>query len=202
MLLLAVMPVMKKYEDKGIVLDFLPQGRADDPRPIHLREPIAQVLGDTFFTLLEVVPKEGATFTPHERVAIGKEQRDKVDRIRHRVGYEELTAAAKSELPIAIEKLVDEDPVRFLEFFNRAAPVTVRFHQLELLPGIGKKLMWAIIEERKKGPFKSFKDLENRVKGLPPMEKMIAKRIVMELEGADKYRVFVRPPSRRQEGAE
>jgi putative nucleotide binding protein len=62
--------------------------------------------------------------------------------------------------------------------------------------------MWAIIEERKKGPFKSFKDLDERVKGLPPMEKMIAKRIVMELEGADKYRVFVRPPSRRQEGAE
>jgi len=201
-LLLAVMPVMKKYEDKGIVLDFLPQGRSDDPRPIHLREPIAQVLGDTFFTLLEVVPKEGATFTPHERVAIGKEQRDKVDRIRHRVGYEELTAAAKSELSTAIEKLIDEDPARFLEFFNRAAPITVRFHQLELLPGIGKKLMWAIIEERKNGPFKSFKDLENRVKGLPPMEKMIAKRIVMELEGADKYRVFVRPPSRRQEGAE
>jgi len=188
--------LMKKYEDRGIVLDFLPQGKADDPRPIHLREQLAQVLGDTFFTLLEVVPKEGVTLTPHELVAIGKEQRDKVDRVKHRVSYTELSAAAKAELPSAVEKLINESPDRFLDFFNRAPPITTRFHQLELLPGIGKKLMWAIIEERKKGPFKSFQDLEKRVKGLPDAKKMIAKRVVMELEGVDKYRAFVRPPSR------
>ncbi len=188
--------MMKKYEDRGIVLDFLPQGKADDPRPIHLREQLAQVLGDTFFTLLEVVPKEGVTLTPHERVAIGKEQRDKVDRVKHRVSYTELSAAAKAELPSAVEKLINENPDRFLDFFNRAPPITTRFHQLELLPGIGKKLMWAIIEERKKGPFKSFQDLEKRVKGLSDAKKMIAKRVVMELEGVDKYRAFVRPPSR------
>jgi putative nucleotide binding protein len=187
---------MKKYEDRGIVLDFLPQGKADDPRPIHLREQLAQVLGDTFFTLLEVVPKEGVTLTPHERVAIGKEQRDKVDRVKHRVSYGELTAAAKAELPSAVEKLINENPDRFLDFFNKAPPITTRFHQLELLPGIGKKLMWAIIEERKKGPFKSFQDLEKRVKGLSDAKKMITKRVVMELEGVDKYRAFVRPPSR------
>lgn len=196
------MLLMKKYEDRGIVLDFLPQGRSDDPRPIHLRESIAQILGDTFFTLLEVVPREGVAFAPHEFVFIGKEQRDKVDRIKHRIGYEELTAAAKAELPSAIEKLIDEDPNKFLDFFNRAAPLTTRFHQLELLPGIGKKLMWAIIGERKKGPFKSFEDLENRVKGLQPTKKMIAKRLAMELEGVDKYRVFVRPPARRAEDIE
>ena len=188
--------MMKKYEDRGIVLDFLPQGKADDPRPIHLREQLAQVLGDTFFTLLEVVPKEGVTLTPHERVAIGKEQRDKVDRVKHRVSYIELSAAAKAELPSAVEKLINENPDRFLDFFNRAPPITTRFHQLELLPGIGKKLMWAIIEERKKGPFKSFQDLEKRVKGLSDAKKMIAKRVVMELKGVDKYRAFVRPPSR------
>ena len=188
--------MMKKYEDRGIVLDFLPHGKADDPRPIHLREQLAQVLGDTFFTLLEVVPKEGVTLTPHELVAIGKEQRDKVDRVKHRVSYTELSAAAKAELPSAVEKLINESPDRFLDFFNRAPPITTRFHQLELLPGIGKKLMWAIIEERKKGPFKSFQDLEKRVKGLSDAKKMIAKRVVMELEGVDKYRAFVRPPSR------
>ena len=187
---------MKKYEDRGIVLDFLQQGKADDPRPIHLREQLAQVLGDTFFTLLEVVPKEGVTLTPHERVAIGKEQRDKVDRVKHRVSYTELSAAAKAELPSAVEKLINESPDRFLDFFNRAPSITTRFHQLELLPGIGKKLMWAIIEERKNGPFKSFQDLEKRVKGLSDAKKMIAKRVVMELEGVDKYRAFVRPPSR------
>lgn len=189
--------VDKKYEDRGIVLDFLLQGHPSDPRPIHLREPIAQILGDTFFTLLEIVPMRGVTFTPHERVFIGKGERDKVERIKRRVGYEELTAAAKAELPVAIEELIKEAPERFIEFFNRAAPLTTRFHQLELIPGIGKKLMWAIIEERKKGPFADFEDLNKRVKGLTNPKSIIAKRITMELEGVDKYRIFVRPPSRK-----
>ncbi len=189
--------VDKKYEDRGIVVDFLPDGNPSDPRPIHLREPIAQILGDTFFTLLEIVPITGVTFTPHERVFIGKGGRDKVERIKRRVGYEELTAAAKAELPVAIEGLINEVPERFIEFFNRAAPLTTRFHQLELIPGIGKKLMWAIIEERKKSFFADFEDLNKRVKGLTNPKGLIAKRIIIELEGTDKYRVFVRPPSRR-----
>lgn len=189
----------KKYEDRGIVLDFLPQGNPNDPRPIHLREPVAQILGDTFFTLLEVVPKEGVTFSPREVVFIGKGERDKVDRIKRRIGYEDLTAAAKAELPFAIEMLISEHPERFVEFFNRAGPLTTRFHQLELLPGIGKKLMWAIIEERNKAPFADFDDLERRVKGLADPKGMIVSRIEKELKGEDKYRVFVRPPSRRVE---
>ncbi len=192
--------VEKKYEDRGIVLDFLPQGHPSDPRPIHLREPIAQILGDTFFTLLEVVPMKDVTFTPHERVFIGKGEREKVERIKRRVGYEELTAAAKAELSAAVESMVTEAPERFIEFFNRAVPLTTRFHQLELTPGIGKKLMWAILEERKKGPFADFEDLERRVRGLSHSKALIAKRIEMELQGADKYKVFVRPPSRRASG--
>ena len=198
---MAVGLLIKKYEDHGIVLDFLPQGHPEDPRPIHLREPIAQILGDTFFTLLEAVPKEGVVMALYERVFIGKGERDKVDRIKRRVGYEELTAAAKSELPVAVEKLIDQDPGRFIEFFNRAAPVTTRFHQLELIPGIGKKLMWSILEERKKKPFKDFDDLSSRLK-MPDPKKMVVKRIIMELEGVDKYRVFVRPPARRYRGGE
>ncbi|KUO40186.1 MAG: hypothetical protein APZ16_07180 [Candidatus Hadarchaeum yellowstonense] len=189
--------VEKKYEDRGIVLDFLPQGHPNDPRPIHLREPIAQILGDTFFTLLEVVPVKGVTFLPHERVSIGKGERDKVERIKRRIGYEDLTAAAKAELQPVVESLVNENPDRFVEFFNRAGPLTTRFHQLELIPGIGKKLMWAIIEERKKSPFVDFADIENRVKGLVNVKSLIAKRIVMELQGVDKYRIFVRPPARK-----
>ncbi|MDI6642987.1 MAG: DUF655 domain-containing protein [Candidatus Hodarchaeaceae archaeon] len=193
--------VEKKYEDRGIVLDFLPQGHPSDPRPIHLREPIAQILGDTFFTLLEVVPLKGVTLTPHERVFIGKGERAKVERIKRRVGYEDLTAAAKAELPSVVESLIAESPERFIEFFNRAAPLTTRFHQLELIPGIGKKLMWAVLEERKKRPFADFDDLEKRVKGLTHPKSLIAKRMEMELQGADKYRIFVRPPSRRASGA-
>jgi putative nucleotide binding protein len=193
-----VLDLDKKYEDHGIVLDFLPQGHPDDRRPIHLREPLAQILGDTFFTLLEVVPNEGTEFSPHDRVFIGKGERKQVERVKRRIGYDELSAAAKSELVPAVEELIDKDPERFLEFFNKAGPVTSRFHQLELIPGIGKKLMWAILEERKKAPFKDFKDLNKRLTALPHPKRMIAKRIEMELQEADKYSIFARRPSRER----
>ncbi len=189
--------VDKKYEDRGIVLDFLPQGHPSDPRPIHLREPIAQIIGDTFLTLLEVVPVEKSTFEPQEKVFIGKGERKKVDRIRRRVGHGDLTAAAKAELPKAIETLIADAPERYVEFFNKAKPLTTRFHQLELIPGIGKKLMWAIIKERNSGPFADFADLQKRVKGLSNPKTLIAKRIELELQGMDKYNIFVRPPSKK-----
>lgn len=188
----------KKYEDYAIVLDFLPQGSPSDTRPIHLREPVAQVIGTSFFTLLEVVPLKGATLEPLEKINIGKEGRDKVERIRRRIGYEDLTAAARAELPRAIEKIISESPERYVEFFNQAGPVTTRFHQLELIPGIGKKLMWAILEERKTKPFADFKDLEERVKGLSNPQSLIAKRIEMELQNLDKYNLFVRPTKRAE----
>ena len=53
-----------------------------------------------------------------------------------------------------IQTIVLEDEARFIRYFNEAGPITTRMHALELLPGIGKKLMWAVLNERKKGPFK------------------------------------------------
>jgi putative nucleotide binding protein len=79
-----------------------------------------------------------------------------------------------------------------VKFFNEAQAITTRFHMLELLPGLGKKTMWAIIEERKKGPFKDFADIALRVPSFKHPEKVIAKRIEMELaDPTQKYHIFV-----------
>ncbi|MEM2192738.1 MAG: DUF655 domain-containing protein [Candidatus Hadarchaeales archaeon] len=187
----------KKYEDRGIVLDFLPQGHPSDPRPLHLKEPIVQVLGDTFFTLLEVIPLKGVTFNVLDEIFIGKGEREKIDRVKRRIAYEDLTSAAKTELPRAISLLVDKHPERFVDFFNKAGPITTRFHQLELIPGVGKKIMWTILQESEKAPFSDFKDLEKRVRGFNDPKQAVVKRIEMELRGEDKYSVFVRAPARR-----
>ena len=65
-------------------------------------------------------------------------------------------------------------------------------HSLELIPGLGKKRMWEILEERKGDPFKSFADLKKRVKLVPDPEKAIVKRIVSEVEGKENHMIFVR----------
>ena len=64
-------------------------------------------------------------------------------------------------------------------------------HQIELLPGVGKKHMWEIIEARKEKDFDSFDDIKKRVKLMPDPKKAIIKRILQEIEGNEKHRLFV-----------
>lgn len=191
-------------EDYVVILDYLALGSAEDERPLYMREPIAYAVGEKFFSLLQLVPKQGVELKAHERVYVGKEKWEKIEYIKKRVNYSELSAAAKSELPFAVQKIVEQDERRFVQFFNEAMPLTTRLHSLELLPGIGKKIMWSILEERKKKPFESFEEISTRIKTLPDPKKLIARRIVLELEeeelktGKIKHRLFVQPfPPRR-----
>ncbi|MET1124477.1 MAG: DUF655 domain-containing protein [Archaeoglobaceae archaeon] len=181
----------EKFEDYAYIIDFLPYGHPDDKRPIHKREPLAQVVGEKYFTLLEVSIRRGKNPLVGDRVYIGKGERDVVFRIKRKLRYDELTPTARAELPYVLEQIVKEQEKRFVEFFNKAAPITTRMHQLELLPKIGKKTMWAILEERKKKPFESFEDIAKRVKGLQHPEKLIVARILYELQNPEtKYKLF------------
>src|SRR5438552_426191 len=106
--------------------------------------------------------------------------------------FNAVTTAAQKEMPFVIQEVVKEKEEKFVDFFNRAQAITTRFHMLELLPGLGKKTMWAILEERKKGPFKSFQDLDARVPSIHHPERLVAKRIEMEIsDPTQKYRLFV-----------
>lgn len=176
-----------KKDESAIVLDFLARGHYEMRRS----EPMAQIIGERYFSLLEVIIREDTALKPEERVYIGEGKRKAVKYIRKRINYNELTAAAKEELVDIVEKIVGKNPESFLMFFNKSGPVTNRLHQLELLPGIGKRHLWAIITERKKGPFKSFADIKKRVPLLPDPEKLMVRRILCELEDKDKYRIFV-----------
>lgn len=183
--------IKDKLEDYAYILDFMPYGHPDDRRPIHKREPLAQIVGEKYFTLLEVGIKKDRSPLVMDRVYIGKGERDVVRKIKRRLGYNDLTPAAKTELPYVLEHIIKEDEKRFVDFFNKAEPITTRMHQLELLPGVGKKMMWAIIEERKKKPFDSFDDISNRVKGLQRPEKLIISRIIHEIQNPQsKYKLF------------
>ena len=183
-----------KREEVARVLDYLPYGRTPDTRS-YQKQPIVQAVGETNFVLMEMTPKEGVVPVAGTRVYIGSGSRDVIDHVNRRIDYPELSNSAKLELPFEIQTIVLEDEARFIRYFNEAGPITTRMHALELLPGIGKKLMWAVLNERKKGPFKSFADLMERVKGLHNPEKLITKRVEDELmDDRIKYRVFTTMP--------
>jgi putative nucleotide binding protein len=178
------------YEEYAYVLDYLPYGRSSD-KSRHLVVPSVQIMGEQHFTLLEAELKVGATVVVPERIYIGRERREKVDRIISRINYDQLTANAKAEVTPLIDELVKKQEKRFVEFFNNSQAVTPRMHSLELLPGIGKKSMWTIINTRERKPFTSYKDIEERT-GLKDVQRMLAKRIFEELSTESKYRVFTR----------
>jgi putative nucleotide binding protein len=179
------------YEEYAYVLDFLSYGRPSTERPRRVAAPTVQVIGETYFTLLEAELKLGAAATPHERIYVGRERREKIERVMGRISYQELTASAKAELQPVLEELISNQEERFVGFFNVSQPVTPRMHALELLPGIGKKSMWQIVNARERKGFTNFKDIQERTKISDPV-KILAKRIVDELSGEGKYRLFTR----------
>ncbi len=174
-------------DDYIIVLDFLPHGKPNDRKA----EAVAQGIGEKFLNLLEVAIKDEVTLKANDRIYVGDEKRDQVKYIRGRISYDELTNYAKNMVVEIVTNLIDKDEKRFVNFFNKAGPVTTRLHSLELLPGIGKKHMWDIVGERKKKPFESFKELQERVPMLPDPKKIVIRRIVEDLEGKDRYKLFV-----------
>ncbi len=141
--------------------------------------------------MLEAELKIGATVLVHERIYIGRDRREKIDRILTRISYEQLTANAKAEIVPLIAELVKTQEKRFVDFFNNSQPVTPRMHSLELLPGIGKKSMWQVVNMRERKPFASYKDIQERT-GLSDIPKITSKRIIEELSTDSKYRLFTR----------
>jgi len=122
---------------------------------------------------------------------MGEGKRDKIHHIIGKIPLSKLTQTAKIELEFVIKETVNKNEAKFIKFFNTAGPINTRRHQLELLPGIGKKHMWELLEKRQEKPFESFEDIRKRVKLMPNPELTVIKRIMSELEEEDRYKLFV-----------
>ena len=122
---------------------------------------------------------------------IGEGKRDKIYYILGRLPREKLTESAKNALQEFIKKIVSERENKFLEFFNKSEAINKRIHQIELLPGLGKKHTQEILKQRKEKPFESFEDMKKRIQNLPDPEKAIEKRIVKELTSLERHNLFV-----------
>ncbi|MDX1747852.1 MAG: DUF655 domain-containing protein [Halobacteriales archaeon] len=177
--------------EPALILDYLPHGRADDDRPQYQKSTLTQGVDRSTFTLFEFVLGDDSD------VGIGDEVRPErgvngIEEIR-RIDFDDLSGGARSELEHVITDLVETEEDRFVAFFNEAQPITLRLHQLTLLPGIGDKLRDAILDQRKRQPFETFEELQRRVSGLHDPQGTIAERIMEELRDEDvKYKLFVR----------
>ena len=176
-------------EEYAYILDYLPQGLN-----FKNKDPICYAVGDTEFKLFELVPRAGALITIDDRVYIGKdtELRKEIDHVKRRIGYEDLTGTAVKELEFVIKDIVEGNQDRFVDFYNKAGPISIKKHLLEELPGLGKKTVTEILNARKTGPFKDFEDLKTRVPMLKDPAKLITDRIILEISDRERrHYIFI-----------
>lgn len=105
--------------------------------------------------------------------------------------YEKISSSAQTELQNVVETIVTENESKFVEYLNKAQPLTPRIHALELIPGIGKTYMKTMLEEREKKLFESYEDLQERVGFKEPI-KHITERIMDEITGESRMNLFVK----------
>ena len=173
-------------EEYAIVLEYLPNGYPLDGKMM----PIAQAIGETNLTILELVPRRGVSLEIGQKVYIGEGKREEIYYILGRLQKEKITEPAKEQLEEFIKKIVKEREQRFVDFFNKSEAINKRIHQIELLPGMGKKYVKEILEKRKEKEFLSFEDMKKRIQNLPYPEKAIEKRIFQELTEFERYKLF------------
>lgn len=192
----------EKKEENAIILDYLSLGYVQNDMSKFKGKAIAQAIGNDYFTLLELTPKDGIDLEIGETVFIGSGKRDKIGRINGKLNYTNLTATSRIEMDYAIRDIIESQEKKYVEFFNTAGSVSTRLHKLELIPGIGKKHMWKIIEARKEKPFESFEDIKERVPALTDPAGMLVNRVKQELDtttskrGKKKYYLFTNIPKR------
>ncbi len=174
-------------EEHAIILEYLPNGYPLDRKMM----PIAQAIGESNFTLLELVPRRGVSLEIGEKVYIGEGKRPKIYYILGRLNKEKLTESAKQQLEEFINNMVRSNKQKFVNFFNESDAINKRIHQIELLPGFGKKHMKEIITQRKEKKFENFEEMKKRIQNLPDPQKAIERRIIQELTNVERYNLFI-----------
>jgi putative nucleotide binding protein len=179
-------------EDAVIVLDYLARGDSDADTQQYRRSPVAYAVRPSDFALFALALTDDAHVSIGDRLVVQGPGTEDLIADTQRVAHADLSAGAQSELEYVVEEIIEAETERFVDFYNEAQPISLRLHQLNLLPGIGKKLRNNILDERKRRPFESFENVEERVSGLHDPKGVLVDRVLEELRQTDlKYRNFV-----------
>lgn len=179
----------RRYEEYAFILDYNPRGKSLTVRGKD--GIIITAIGEDRLTLLEVLGVPNSTFEIGEKIYIGKEGRTKILSVLGKMDYEKISSSAQSELETVVENIVTINESRFVDYLNKAQPLTPRIHALELIPGIGKTYMKIMLEEREQKKFESYQDLQERV-GFKEPVKHISQRILDEITGQSRMNLFVK----------
>jgi putative nucleotide binding protein len=181
---------IKKFREL-VILDLLLHGHPEEDKPSWSKSPIAQVLTFPDFVLYEVKFNKDSDIKVQESNTYENFlHENKLREVLSKIDYNDLTNTSKALIQSIIENAIIKFEEDFIMFFNKSTSITPRMHALKLLPGIGQKHMWEILEARNRQNFTTFQDIADRTSLSHPV-KQVALRIIKELkrEGI-KYYLF------------
>ena len=180
---------IKKFREVAI-LDLLIHGHPEEDKPSWAKTPIAQVLTFPDFVLYEVKVKKNSDIGVQEQKTYEEFlNEEKLKEVLKKIDHNDLTNTSKALIQPILEKEVLKYEEEFINFFNNSTSITPRMHALKLLPGVGQKHMWEILEARQRQKFGTFQDISDRTSISNPT-KLIAQRIIKELQRDVKYYLF------------
>ncbi|MFX0105224.1 MAG: DUF655 domain-containing protein [Candidatus Hodarchaeota archaeon] len=180
---------IKKFREV-VILDLLIHGHPEEDKPSWAKTPIAQVLTFPDFVLYEVKFNKSSDIEVQEQKTYEEFlNEEKLKEVLKKIDYDDLTSTSKALIQPILEKEVIKYEEEFINFFNNSTSITPRMHALKLLPGIGQKHMWEILEARERQKFGTFQDIVDRTSISNPA-KLIAQRIIKELQRDVKYYLF------------
>lgn len=180
---------IKKFREV-VILDLLIHGHPEEDKPSWAKTPIAQVLTFSDFVLYEVKVNKNSTIEVQEQKTYEEFlNEEKLKEVLKKIDYNDLTNTSKALIQPILENKVIKYEEEFINFFNNSTSITPRMHALKLLPGIGQKHMWEILNTRERQKFGTFQDIADRTSISNP-SKIIAQRIIKELQRDVKYYLF------------
>jgi len=180
---------IKKFREI-VILDLLLHGHPEEDRPSWAKTPIAQVLTFPDFVLYEVkINKNSDIKIQEQKTYEGFLNEEKLREVLKKIDFNDLTSTSKALIHPILENEVLKYEEEFINFFNNSTSITPRMHALKLLPGIGQKHMWEILEARERQKFVTFQDISDRTSISNPA-KLISQRIIKELQRDVKYYLF------------
>lgn len=134
--------------------------------------------------VIRLRPKQGAgIISVGTRIYMGIDhsKRDVVQDILGFARIRDLSNSASQELPVVIQKMIEDAPDVFVnQFFNRAGNLSLKMHAFELLSGVGNKKAMEMVERRGRVGWESFSQLDADC-NINAAE-LLAKRFVSEIE--------------------
>ncbi|MFW9855930.1 MAG: DUF655 domain-containing protein [Candidatus Thorarchaeota archaeon] len=181
----------QRYINYGecVVVDFYPHGKSLGHDRVEEDNPLAVVITNRWFQLFDVVATSNLKLKVLDHLILTTKNKEII--FFRQIPFKQLSNSALAVLPKILNDIVFRSESRFVSFFNKAQPLTSQMHQLQLLPGIGQKRMWAILGARKNRFFTSFADFTSRT-GISDPTSILVGRVFAELENKPKYRLFTK----------